>query len=180
MISILRALALLALLAPVPAWADGAVQDLDALERRLVISLGADIGQPGGPRVQVDRRMKLAACPDNVEIVPPALGAAIVRGSALVWRIRVPLISGGGQRQPVAMAAIVSAPAPKAAPVIRRGDPIELAAGAAGFRVTSEVVADQDGAPGDRIRVRAGPKSAPMIVEVIDAGHARLPGFNGI
>jgi flagella basal body P-ring formation protein FlgA len=62
-------------------------------------------------------------------------------------------------------------------PVIRRGDPVELAAGDASFRVTSEVIAEQDGAPGDRIRVRADRKSPPMMAEVVSAGKARLPGF---
>lgn len=170
----LRPLILLALLAPAPALAAGGIENLDALERRLVISLGADIGQPGGPRVAVDRRMKLAACPTEVVIDPPAMGAVALRCAPLGWRIRVPLLRGG-PAAPVAMAVV--APPVKREPVIRRGDPVELAAGTATFRVTSEVIAEQDGAPGDRIRVRADRKSAPMLVEVVDAGHARLPGF---
>jgi flagella basal body P-ring formation protein FlgA len=171
----LRPLILLALLAPAPALAAGGIENLDALERRLVISLGADIGQPGGPRVAVDRRMKLAACPAEVVIDPPAMGAVALRCVPLGWRIRVPLLAGG-HAAPVAAMAIVAPPV-KREPVIRRGDPVELAAGTATFRVTSEVIAEQDGAPGDRIRVRADRKSPPMLVEVIAAGHARLPGF---
>lgn len=170
----LRPLILLALLAPAPALAAGGIENLDALERRLVISLGADIGQPGGPRVAVDRRMKLAACPAEVVIEPPALGAVALRCVPLGWRIRVPLLAGG-PAAPVAMAAV--APPVKEEPVIRRGDPVELAAGTATFRVTSEVIAEQDGAPGDHIRVRADRRSPPMLVEVVAAGHARLPGF---
>lgn len=160
---------------PMPAFAVGPVQDLDALERQLVIALGADIGHPGGPRVPVDRRLKLAACPTDLTIDPPRMGAATVRCAALGWRIRVPLLPGGRESDPVAMSAIV--PAPRAEPVIRRGDAIELATGARGFTVTSEVIAQRDGAVGDRIPVRADSKSAPLMVVVVDAGHARMPGF---
>ncbi|HWW64286.1 MAG TPA: flagella basal body P-ring formation protein FlgA [Sphingomonadaceae bacterium] len=168
-----RPLIALFLVLPGTAWAAG-IQDLNALERRLVISLGADVGQPGGPRAPLDRRMKLAACPDTVEIEPPALGAVALRCAPLGWRIRVPLLAGGPARA-VAMAAVM--PAPKPEPVVQRGDPIELAVATGGFRVTREMIADESGAPGDHIRVRADRKSAPILVEVIDAGHARLPGF---
>ena len=84
-----------ALVAPLPVWAAGGMQDLDALERRLVIALGADIGAPGGPRAPIDRRMKLAACPTQAEIAPPMQGAATIRCAPLGWRIRVPLVPGG-------------------------------------------------------------------------------------
>lgn len=160
-----------------PLAAAGPVQDLDALERQLVIALGADIGQPGGPRAAVDRRLKLAACPQALAIEPPALGAVTVRCEALGWRIRVPLLAGGGRAEaPRAMAAMAPA-APRVEPVIRRGDAVELVTGARGFTVTSQVIAQQDGAPGERIRVRADARSTPILVEVVDAGRARLPGF---
>ena len=42
----------------------------------------------------------------------------------------------------------------RAEPVVRRGDQIELVAIANGFTVSTLAMADQDGAPGDRIRVR--------------------------
>lgn len=156
----------------------GQIQNLDALERRLVISLGADIGEPGGPATQIDRRMKLAACPGPVKVEPPLSGAAVLRCQEIGWRIRVPLIPGGveqprgGGVQPVAM----QRPA-KVAPVIRRGDPVEIRSGRRGFSVSQQMIADQDGAPGDRIRVRADARSTPVMVEVVDAGLVRVPGI---
>lgn len=143
-------------------------QDLAALERRLVIALGADIGQPGGPIAPLDRRMKLATCPSPVTIDPPALGAAVLRCAEIGWRVRVPLV-----RSVHAPASIESA-----RPVIRRGDPVELAASRRGFTVSTQVIAEQDGAPGQRIRVRAEGRSAPMMVEVVDFGKVRASGFN--
>jgi flagella basal body P-ring formation protein FlgA len=172
----LRPLIALLLLAPAPALAAGGLENLDALERRLVISLGADIGQPGGPRAPVDRRMKLAACPTEVAIDAPALGAVALRCAPLGWRIRVPLLAGG-PAAPVAAMAVV-APAAKPEPVIQRGDRVELAADMGSYRVTSEVIAEESGAPGERIRVRADRKSPVIMAEVVGAGHARLPGFN--
>ena len=167
------------ILLPAPALAAG-LQDLDALERRLVISLGADIGAPGGPTVPLDRRLKLAACPSPVMIDPPALGAANLRCAEIGWRIRVPLVRGGkavpagGNALPDGRQDAATA---RAAPVIRRGDPIDLVAGDPGFTVSSQVIAEQDGAPGDRIRVRADRSKPPIMAEIVDAGTVRLPRF---
>ncbi|WP_231639040.1 flagella basal body P-ring formation protein FlgA [Sphingomonas profundi] len=166
------------LLLPAPALAAG-LQNLDALERRLVIALGADIGQPGGPTVPLDRRLKLAACPSDVAIDPPALGAVALRCAEIGWRIRVPLVRGGtgGKILPATGNAAPPPSLARAAPVIRRGDPVDLIAGEPGFSVSSQVIAEQDGAPGDRIRVRGDPRKPPIMAEVVDAATVRLPGF---
>lgn len=176
----LKSLLAVSLLLPAPAFAAG-LQNLDALERRLVIALGADVGQPGGPTVPLDRRLKLAACPSDVVIDPPAQGAATLRCAEIGWRIRVPLSRGG---------AVAAAPAGRAMPaagnglpamrasrelVVRRGDPLDLVAGSGGFSVSTQVVADQDGAPGDRIRVRGDRGKPPVLAEVVAQGMVRLP-----
>jgi flagella basal body P-ring formation protein FlgA len=168
-----RHLSFMLLVSPVPAIAAG-LQNLDALERRLVISLGADIGEPGGPTVPLDRRLKLAACPSDVLFDPPALGAAVLRCAEIGWRIRVPLVrSGNGLPARVPAYSAQS----RAAPVIRRGDPIDLVAGDGGFSVSSQVIADQDGAPGDRIRVRGQAGKPPIMAEVVDSATVRLTAF---
>jgi flagella basal body P-ring formation protein FlgA len=162
---------IIAMMAATPAYSAD-FQDLVALERRLVIALGADIGAPGGPVAPLDRRMKLAACPGAVAIDPPAMGAVALRCKEIGWRIRVPLTAGG---QTVAMATQA-----KAEKVVRRGDPVELSANQSGFTVSTQTIAEQDGAIGERIRVRADRTAAPLMVEVVDFGKVRLPGFNGI
>jgi flagellar basal body P-ring formation protein FlgA len=172
-------LLIFALALPASAFAQADFQDLDKLERKLVIALGADIGQPGGPRAVIDRRMKLAACPTDVTLEPNVMGAAVIRCEPLGWRIRVPLL-GTPKATAATLTTTAAAPAStgvRAAAVIRRGDPVELAAGNGAFIVTSQVTADQDGAPGDRIRVHSDGKSAPLIVEVVESGRARIPGF---
>ena len=168
----MRALPLLALLAA-PASA-APFQNIDALEARLINALGAGIGEPGGPATPIDRRLKLAVCPATVQIDPPAMGAVALRCPAANWRIRVPIarLSGAG---PASTAG--AGLAAKADPVVRRGDPVDLVAESRGFSVSVSAVAQEDGAPGSRIRVKADGKSSPIFAEVIDAGRVRLPGF---
>jgi len=140
-------------------------EDLGALERQLVAVLGADIGQPGGPVAPLDRRLRLARCAEGVAIAPPALGAAALRCSSLGWRIRVPLVT---------RAAAVEEGLPGFA--VRKGDIVEVVARGAAFTVSTQAIAEQDGRVGARIRVRSGPKSVPMMVEVEREGVVRVPG----
>ena len=166
---------LLALFAAAPAAAAG-FQNLEALEFRLVSALGAGIGQPGGPAASIDRRLKLLSCAEPTLIAPPVAGAVAIRCASAGWRIRVPLVRDGSAPAAPTAAPVRLAAATKQPPVIRRGDPVELRAEAAGFSVSNEMIADGDGAPGDRIRVRADRQSPPVMVEVVAAGLVRIPG----
>ena len=163
---------LLVAAAAAPASAQG-FENLEMLDSRISAALGAGIGEPGGAATPVDRRLHLAACPQPVEIAEPAMGAVTVRCQPLGWRIRIPLV-GNGQ----ASASASAAPAAHAAPTIRRGDQVQLVAISNGFTVSTLAVADQDGAPGDRIRVRTEHRSAPIIGQVLEDGRVALPGFN--
>ena len=171
------ALLLLALLAvPLPALAQG-FENLEMLDNRVAAALGANIGEPGGATTPIDRRLRLQACPQPVEIGEPMAGAVAVRCIPLGWRIRVSIVASAETRQ-VASAAQVRQE--RAEPVVRRGDQVELVAIAAGFTVSTLATADQDGAPGDRIRVRTERRSAPVIGQVLPDGRVALPGFNGL
>jgi flagella basal body P-ring formation protein FlgA len=165
MTTIFRRLAIVAVLLPVPALAQP-MQDLERLESRLITALDAGIGEPGGPATAIDRRLKLAPCPTLVTIDPPALGAVALRCPAAGWRIRVPLV------RPAASAAAV-----KATALVRRGDPVELIAASSSFSVSAQAIAQEDGAAGERIRVRTDQKSPVIFAEVVDAGIVRIPGF---
>ena len=67
--------------------------------------------------------------------------------------------------------------AAKADPIIRKGDQVELTASSASFTVSTIAVAEQDGAPGDRIRVRPDTKKGAVIGIVTEDGRVSLPGF---
>ena len=164
--------ALLSVFAAAPLSAQG-FENLDRLDIRVAAALGANIGEPGGAAAPLDRRLRLAACPQPAEIGEPARGAVTIRCQPLAWRIRVPLVAA-----PQAPARVAAAAPARAAPVIRRGDQIELVAISPSFTVSTLAVAEQDGAPGERIRVRTERRTAPVIGLVLDDGRVALPGFN--
>jgi flagella basal body P-ring formation protein FlgA len=142
---------------------------------RLIAALGAGIGETGGPTRPIDRRLKLAPCPAPATFEPPVLGAATIRCEPLGWRIRVPLL----RAQPLAITQPQGqqAQAAKPEPIIRKGDQVELTASSGGFTVSTVAVAQQDGAPGDRIRVRSEGKKGVVIGLVSEDGRVTLPGF---
>ncbi|HEX4739509.1 MAG TPA: flagella basal body P-ring formation protein FlgA [Allosphingosinicella sp.] len=150
-------------------------QDLNALETQVIAALGAGIGEPGGPSRPIDRRLKLSPCPSPVVVEPPALGAVAVGCKQIGWRIRVPLTPAPAAAAAMQQAAAVTV---KAAPIIKRGDQIELVADAGSFSVTTVAVAEQDGAPGDHIRVRPAAKPGTVVGVVSEDGRVLLPGFN--
>jgi flagella basal body P-ring formation protein FlgA len=144
-------------------------EDLAALDRTVAATLGAGIGEPGGPARPIDKRLKLADCPQPAIVDPPAMGAVVVRCEPLGWRIRVALSRpAGGYGQ---------AAVEKAEPIIRKGDQVELTALTGSFSVSTIAVAEQDGAPGDRIRVRSEQKKGVVIGMVMPDGRVALPRF---
>lgn len=162
-----------------PALAQQKFENLDRIDSLVAMTVGANLGEPGGPAAPVDRRLKLAACPTTPNVEGPVFGAAMVKCDALGWRIRVPLVPGGaaGVSGPVARYAAAARPAPREA-VVKRGDPVQLVAGNAQFNVSRLMVADEDGAVGETIRVREDKKSSPILAQVVEMGIVRVPGFN--
>ena len=160
---------LLGLAAASPAFGQ-AFENLEMLESRVSAALGAGVGEPGGPTRPIDRRLRLAPCPTPAEIDAPAMGAVAIRCETRGWRIRVPLMAG-------ALATPGAAQA-RAEPVVRRGDQVQVVALGSTFSVSTLGIAEQDGAPGDRIRVRTERRSTPFVGEVLPDGRVALPGFN--
>lgn len=154
---------------PAPAAAQK-FENLDRIDSLVATTVGANIGEPGGPVAPVDRRLRLAACPAMPSVEGPVFGAAIVRCDAIGWRIRVPL--SGAQRA----AGFAAAPQQKAI-LVRKGDPVQLVAGNAAFSVSRLMIADEDGAVGDMIRVREDRRSTPVTGRVEENGVIRVPGI---
>lgn len=171
------ALLLLMLLVARPALAQSALppaQDLNQLEQMVVTTLGADIGQPGGPMTAIDRRMRLAACPIGIQIDPPVGGSLTVRCTTAGWRLRVPLM-----RNPASSGAGNGNGAPNSLQRadIRKGDPVQLIAQASSFSISVDATAMEDANIGGRIRVSTAAKHSPLFAEVVDVGRVRLIGF---
>lgn len=155
----------------------GAFQSTTALDQLVERFAGAPIGAEGGARAPVDARLKLATC-DAPELSwrSPAEDAVVIRcPGPQQWRVFV-AINALPKPAPVAAAPVAPAAA-KVEPVIRRGDPVMLEAGAAGFSITREGLAMGDAAPGGRVLVRTDDKRPPVAAVAIGPGRARLPGF---
>lgn len=151
-------------------------QNLDQIDSLVATTVGAGVGQPGGPIAPVDRRLRLAACPTLPSIEGPAFGGAIVRCDKLGWRIRVPLAIAAPayNRAPAPVAALA---APTRTILIKKGDPVQLVAGNASFIVSRAMIADEDGAIGDMIRVREDRNSPAVAGRVEPSGIVRIPGI---
>ncbi len=157
MMTIFRHAVLLTLLCPLRATA-GDFQNPDAIDARAADAAGSNV-------VPVDRRLKLAACPEPLQADRAALGTVAVRCASLGWRVRV-LVDG-------ASASLVTAPI-----VIKRGDPVTVDFIAPGFSVTASGIAESEARLGERVRVRVDQKANPVMGEATAAGSVRVGGLN--
>jgi flagellar basal body P-ring formation protein FlgA len=157
-----------------------AFQSTETLDLIVAQFTGRPVGALGGARAPVDARLKLAACAaPQLAWRSDAHDAVVVRCMAPEWRIFVVVNAPPAPRPAPAPAAAPTprpAPPPKVEPVIRRGDPLTLEAGAAGFSITRDGIAMGDAAPGARLMVRVDDKRPPIQAIAIEAGRARLPG----
>jgi len=158
----------------VPAQAQ-AIQDLNEIDVLVAATMGAGIGEPGGARAPVDRRLKLKACPVALEVTGPDLGAAAVRCPTLGWRIRVPLDLAAEREQ----AAVARSPQGRAATGqgvegVKRGEPILLTVDRPMFSLSRVMIADKDGRVGEVIPVRDDPKGKPIFVRIVEPGRATI------
>lgn len=156
-------------------------QDTTAIDVAVTAFTGHAVGEEGGARSVVDARLKLAACPlPQLDWRGANQDAVVVTCDAPRWRIFVPVkMPPQAQRAPVAAAVAapsVAAPIVRAEPVIRRGDPITVEAGSAGFSITREGIAMGDAAAGARLLVKVDPSKPPIQAVAVENGRATLPG----
>jgi flagella basal body P-ring formation protein FlgA len=163
---------------PAPAQGLPPAQNLDQLEQIVVTTLGADIGQPGGPMVPIDRRMRLTDCPTGIQVDPPTGNAVTVRCTTAGWRLRVPLARASATvAQQGNMGARSGGFAQAATPDVRRGDPVQLEARGDAFSISVDATAMEDASIGGRVRVSTGSKGGTLFAQVVDIGKVRLIGF---
>ena len=161
----------LTLLAAAPALA-GNFQDLSDLDVAVSAHVGAQIGEPGGARAPIDRRLKLKACPDAPSVSGPVLGAAVVRCEPIGWSIRVPLLSGG---QANGNAAGAGAARQEMRDAVTRGQAVRLSVEGRGFSLSRTMIADANGKIGDMISVRADRSARPILARIVAIGEVSVP-----
>ncbi|MFD1786097.1 flagella basal body P-ring formation protein FlgA [Sphingomonas floccifaciens] len=177
MIRTILSLAILA--APLPAAAQAIkFQDTSAIDIAVVAFTGHKVGEEGGARTPVDARLKLAACPlPQLDWRGSYQDAVVVTCDAPRWRIYVPikLPPQAARPQVAAVTAAAVAPVAKPEPVIKRGDPITVEAGGAGFSITRDGTAMGDAPAGGRLLVKIDPAKPPIQAVALSAGRATLP-----
>ena len=155
--------------------AAGPYQDTVALDRAVAAFTSRAVGEAGGARAAVDTRLRLAACPTvALSWRTDAHDAVTIACAGPDWRLYVPVVRVAGA--PAASPA--AAPVAASAPVIKRGDPVLVEAGADGFSITREGVAQGDAAPGARFLVRVADAKGPVQAVATADGRAVLPGWN--
>lgn len=153
-------------------------QSTETLDRLVEQFAGAPIGMEGGARAPVDKRLRLAACDaPQLSWRSAAEDAVVIRCQGpQQWRVFV-AVNTLPKAAPTAIAAVRPAAPVKAEAVIKRGDPVLIEAGSAGFSITREGVAMAYAPAGGRVLVKVDDKRAPVAAIALEPGRARLPGF---
>ena len=152
-------------------------QDTASLDRAVSAFTGRPLGAEGGPRTPIDSRLRLAACPTvALSWRTEAHDAVVVSCAGPDWRIYVPVTMIAGAAAARVQPAAYVKPI-KLDPVIRRGDPVVIEAGSAGFAISREGVALADAQPGGRFLVRVDDSRQPVQAIAVADGRATLPGW---
>lgn len=115
-------------------------EDLEILDQNIQLHANAE---------PIDKRLKLARCPEDPIIAPVVGDAVIVRCPAIGWRLRVPV------RAPAAVDKIAQI-------IIRKGDMVECITSGPGFAVSTQMIALDDAAVGQSLRVKSLTSPTPM------------------
>lgn len=124
-------------------------------------ALAATVGKQAAA---VDRRIKLARCPETAAIEVADMSSLAVRCAPLGWRVRIALKDAhDGQTG-----------AQTAGPLIRRGEVVRLRVEREGFVIFYSTVANQNGAIGDTITLRGSDPKVLLNALVTGRGQAVL------
>ncbi len=124
----------------------------------------------GRSATPIDRRIKLARCPEQASVTALDAQTLAVRCASLGWRLRVPM-TGPADASPIA--ASLARPA-ASAPVIRRGDNVRVSIETQSYSISYAAVATQDGRVGETIALRGADAKSTLSATVTGAGRAIL------
>lgn len=127
-------------------------EDIDMLDQKIEAIAQAE---------PVDKRLKLAKCPEGAIIAPPLGDVVIVRCPSIGWRLRVSVKSA-------AQADIA------AQIIIRKGDMVECITSGPGFAVSTQMIALDDAKVGQNLRVKSLTSPTSMHAIAIARGRASL------
>ena len=138
-------------------------QPVDAMAQTVANAMG----RAAAP---IDRRIKLARCPEQPTVTSLDTQTLAVRCAPLGWRLRVPFTGPAGAAP---MQAGFAAPA-ATAPVVRRGDNVRVTIESETFTVSYSAIATQDGRLGETIALRGNDVKNMLSAVVTGPGRARM------
>lgn len=159
--------ALCALAAPMTVAAQPATQDWQAIDT-LTATVANALGRTAVP---IDRRIKLARCPEPATVTAIDSSTLAVRCEPLGWRLRVAMTGGEGNASPIA--ASLARPAP-AAPVVRRGDNVRVTIDTPSYSISYAAVAAEDGRVGETIALHGSDRKSTLSATVTGPGRAQI------
>ena len=124
----------------------------------------------GRSATPIDRRIKLARCPEQASVAAIDAQTLAVRCAPLGWRLRVPM-TGPVDAAP---AAAGFARASSGTPVIRRGDNVRVTIDTPSYSISYAAIATQDGRVGETIALRGNDAKSSLSATVTGPGRARL------
>ncbi len=143
------------------------IESLPALEQQLALFLGKQKGEVGGPRSNIDPRLRLTKCTQPPVFEMRSENLVIISCKPLNWRIPIALV------RPVAGRQVSS----RGQMIVKRGQPVLLIIEKNGFMISRQMQADRNGGIGDIIPVRAARRSSPILVEITGQGRVSLPSY---
>lgn len=175
-----KILLFVAVTAAAPAMAQS-FQSTTLIDKAVAGFTGHPIGEDGGARTEVDTRLKLAACPMvTLNWRTPAHDSVVVACPDPEWRIFVPIRIAAPPIVPATPLtppeATGTTPAAKPMIVIKRGDPVSVVAGDAGFSISRDGIAMSDAAAGARVLIRVESNKPPIQAIAVEPGKAVIPG----
>lgn len=143
--------------------------DLSIIDRAVADFTGATIGQPGGAKLPVDRRLRLASCnaPLDLQWFGRDQRSVQVACPTAGWRIYVAVDAGAGGRH--------GASPQYGQTLVKRGENVSILVRGSGFTLTRQGSAVEDGAQGEWIKVRAtGQRTETLRAMVIRPGQVGI------
>jgi flagella basal body P-ring formation protein FlgA len=104
----------------------------------------------------LDKRLRLAKCPEAAVIDPPARGVVAVRCASLGWRVRVPVLQ--------ALQAQTD-------PLVRKGDVVDLTYGGDAYAVSTTATVLEYGVRGQTVRVTSAASGKTVSATVAGPGE---------
>lgn len=139
--------------------------------------IASALGRAAAP---IDRRIKLAKCPETPAITAMDSNSLAVRCATLGWRLRVAMVAPAGSMGDNSGSVLFGAPAAptrraaSSPPVIKRGDLVRISIDTPHYSVSHPAIATQDGRMGEAISLRGADPKNPILAVVTGPGRASI------